>query len=403
MPIYSHSRLSRFENCKLSYKYCYIDRIRKEEQGVEAFLGSRFHEVMEKLYAELKFKTATLDELKAYFNELWDKNWNEGVLIVRKDRQPDDYRKIGLKAIEDYYGRYHPFEEGRLLGIEKRIVIDLDGTDKYKVQGFIDRLMEREDGHYEIHDYKTSNTLPEQRYLDKDRQLALYEMGVRAAWPDAKEVDLVWHYVTFDKEMRSRRTTDQLEDIKKNTIGLIDTIEATEEFPPTESNLCRWCDYQDICPLFSHKFKTDPLPVNEYLKEDGVVLVNAYADIDLKKKDLNAQIAELDTEQKKIKEAVVVLSEKEGVDRLYGSNNMLTVKEEIKVNYPKSGDENRPDFVRQMHDMGLWDTVTDVQWSVLKKIAKAKDWAKDVPSELKEFISVDRYKKLTLSKKKDEE
>jgi len=358
---------------------------------------------MEKLYAELKFKTATLDELKAYFNELWDKNWNEGVLIVRKDRQPDDYRKIGLKAIEDYYGRYHPFEEGRLLGIEKRIVIDLDGTDKYKVQGFIDRLMEREDGHYEIHDYKTSNTLPEQRYLDKDRQLALYEMGVRAAWPDAKEVDLVWHYVTFDKEMRSRRTTDQLEDIKKNTIGLIDTIEATEEFPPTESNLCRWCDYQDICPLFSHKFKTDPLPVNEYLKEDGVVLVNAYADIDLKKKDLNAQIAELDTEQKKIKEAVVVLSEKEGVDRLYGSNNMLTVKEEIKVNYPKSGDENRPDFVRQMHDMGLWDTVTDVQWSVLKKIAKAKDWAKDVPSELKEFISVDRYKKLTLSKKKDEE
>ena len=75
MPIYSHSRLSRFENCKLSYKYCYIDRIRKEEQGVEAFLGSRFHETMEKLYAELKFKTATLDELKAYFNELWDKNW----------------------------------------------------------------------------------------------------------------------------------------------------------------------------------------------------------------------------------------------------------------------------------------------------------------------------------------
>lgn len=61
MPIYSHSRLSTFETCRLKYKYTYIDRIRKEGEGVEAFLGSRFHEMMEKLYAEIKFKTATLD------------------------------------------------------------------------------------------------------------------------------------------------------------------------------------------------------------------------------------------------------------------------------------------------------------------------------------------------------
>lgn len=40
MPIYSHSRLGSFENCRLSYKYRYIDRIRKEGEGVEAFLGS---------------------------------------------------------------------------------------------------------------------------------------------------------------------------------------------------------------------------------------------------------------------------------------------------------------------------------------------------------------------------
>ncbi|MFH1652999.1 MAG: PD-(D/E)XK nuclease family protein [Pseudomonadota bacterium] len=115
-----------------------------------------------------------------------------------------------VKAIEDYYGRHHPFEEGRLLGIEKRIVIDLDGTGKYKVQGFIDRLMEREDGHYEIHDYKTAGSLPEQRYLDKDRQLALYEMGVRVAWPDAKEVDLVWHYILHTPLLLNGLTTHQL-------------------------------------------------------------------------------------------------------------------------------------------------------------------------------------------------
>lgn len=74
------------------------------------------------------------------------------------------------------------------------------------------------------------------------------------AWPDIKEVDLVWHFVVFDKEMRSMRTGDQLEDLKKDTMALIDTVAAATDYPPTESTLCRWCDYQDMCPLFAHKF-----------------------------------------------------------------------------------------------------------------------------------------------------
>lgn len=41
MPSYSHSRLSEFEKCPLSYKISYIDGIKREEEGVEAFLGSR--------------------------------------------------------------------------------------------------------------------------------------------------------------------------------------------------------------------------------------------------------------------------------------------------------------------------------------------------------------------------
>lgn len=401
MPIYSHSRLGSFENCRLKYKFNYIDRIRKEEQGVEAFMGKRFHDVMEKLYAELKFKVANLDELKDLYNDLWKKNWSENVLIVRKDRTQADYKKIGMKAIEDYYKRHYPFEEGRMLGIEKRIVIDLDGTGRYKVQGYIDRLMETEDGHYEIHDYKTAAGLPEQRELDADRQLALYEIGVREAWPDAKEVALVWHYVTFDKEMRSRRTKAQLDELRKDTIALIDTVEAATEYPPTESALCRWCGYQDICPLFAHQFKTDPLPVNEYLKEDGVSLVNKYASLDAKKRELSLKTKELEDEQEKIKEAAFALAEKEGVSRLYGSDKVLAVKEDIKLEYPKKDDEDRPEFARTMNDIGLWDVVTDINWSAMKKIAKNEKWEQGVPKELKKFVSVERYKKLALSNRKD--
>ncbi len=63
MTIYSHFRLSTFENCPLAFKLGYIDRIKREEEGVEAFVGSRFHETMEVLYKELKFKTCTLKDL----------------------------------------------------------------------------------------------------------------------------------------------------------------------------------------------------------------------------------------------------------------------------------------------------------------------------------------------------
>ena len=48
MPtIYSHSRLSTFENCPLKYKYTYIDKLdRDRRDSVEAFMGSLVHETM---------------------------------------------------------------------------------------------------------------------------------------------------------------------------------------------------------------------------------------------------------------------------------------------------------------------------------------------------------------------
>ena len=37
MAVYSHSRLSTFETCPLQYKLRYVDKIKKEEEGIEAF------------------------------------------------------------------------------------------------------------------------------------------------------------------------------------------------------------------------------------------------------------------------------------------------------------------------------------------------------------------------------
>jgi len=56
MPEYSISQLGKFEECALQYKFIYVDKIKRDEEGIEAFLGQRFHDAMEWLYKERAFR-----------------------------------------------------------------------------------------------------------------------------------------------------------------------------------------------------------------------------------------------------------------------------------------------------------------------------------------------------------
>jgi putative RecB family exonuclease len=40
MPIYSHSQLSAYEDCPPKYRLRYRDKIKREQEGIEAFTGS---------------------------------------------------------------------------------------------------------------------------------------------------------------------------------------------------------------------------------------------------------------------------------------------------------------------------------------------------------------------------
>jgi putative RecB family exonuclease len=259
MPVYSHSRLSSFETCPLQYELRYIRKIRKDEEGIEAFLGSRFHEAMEKLYGDLAFRAWTLDELLELYEKNWAREFHDRIVIVRADRTAEDYRLLGRTFIAAYYRRHQPFDQSRVLGLEQKIEIDLDGTGKYRLAGYIDRLARAPDGAYEIHDYKTSSGLPAQEDLDEDRQLALYQMGVECRWPDAAAVRLIWHYVAFDKDLTSTRTPAQLAALREEVKRLIDVIEAAAVFEPRESALCGWCPYWEYCPAKEYKARIEDL------------------------------------------------------------------------------------------------------------------------------------------------
>jgi len=67
MPAYSHSQLSTYETCPHQYRLAYIEKIKTETEGIEAFMGSRVHDTLEKLYRDLKVtRLNTLEELLSF-------------------------------------------------------------------------------------------------------------------------------------------------------------------------------------------------------------------------------------------------------------------------------------------------------------------------------------------------
>ncbi len=381
MPLYSHSRLSTYETCPLKYKLQYIERPNVvKEEGIEAFLGKRVHAALEKLYRNLRYsRLITADELLNYYNNQWSKNWNDSVAIAKKDLTADNYKDTGIKCIRKYYQRHAPFENGVTIGIEEKITFPLSEDGKYAIQGYIDRLDRTRDNIYEIHDYKTSGSLPLQEHLDDDRQLALYEIGIRKKYPDVREVKLIWHYLMFDMELSSERTSEQIEDLRKETIALIDAIEADKEFKHKESNLCGWCDYWAYCPAKKHIARTDALSAEQYLEEDGVKLVNEYVLAWNRSK-------EADVEKERLKQRLAAHAKKEGMETIVGSDFCVKVTFKENQKLPENNSPDRLALEKVIKNAGLWNEASRLDGNVLAKIIESNKWDKELVEKIRQFM-----------------
>ena len=133
MPSYSHSRIGSFETCPQQYKFQYIDKVEVTRPNtVEAFLGSIVHTALEKLYTDLRFdKHLSLEDVLAFFNDLWHKSWNEDIVIVKQDYTAENYRKMGERYLSDYYHHHKPFDEGKIIGLETQDSLSLDPEGNY--------------------------------------------------------------------------------------------------------------------------------------------------------------------------------------------------------------------------------------------------------------------------------
>jgi len=257
VKIYSYSKLSTFENCPFQYKLRYIEKIKIDKDTIERFLGNIVHYTLEYTYLnrdKLLKKGNPKEAIKQLFNYFWingsgkTKNFKEfegyksSILVVKRGRGPEDYKSMGERCIERYFEKYAPFDQNKILGMEKRIQIKLDPAGTYLLNGIIDRLDETAAGDLEIHDYKTGANAPSEAKMEKERQLPLYHIGVAEEF-SGKKITLIWHYLMSGIEFRINKNEEQLQGIKTETMGVINEIEATQEFKTQKSGLCNYCEY----------------------------------------------------------------------------------------------------------------------------------------------------------------
>ena len=388
--MYSASKINSFNTCKLKYKYQYIDRIDSDVETIERFLGSVVHEVLEHFYNLVKGgKVESIDWILDKYREIWSKKYNNDIKIVKKQFTAIDYFKKGGKSIRDYYEKYDPFDQTKIIGTEsfERFKVE-SGKDKYDFCGILDRLdWNDKDKIYEIHDYKASNSLLTQEKADKDWQLGLYYIALIKKWPDANNAKLIWHYLFFNKEVVSSREKGDIKELQKDIILKVKEIESCKEFPPQKSALCNWCDYQNICPLWTHPKKMEEFDVKKYKKDLGVKLVKNYKELEEKKNGLKEKILKIEEDQLKLEETVFKFAEENKLSVIdgLGAQLKLDIKSEMKPP-TRSEDVKKWENLRKfLKKEKKYEEVSTVSNSMLKY--NMRDWPKGlIDKVLKYFI-----------------
>jgi len=388
MAQYSHSKLGTFQQCKQKYKFQYVDKVKVESKDtIETFLGSLVHKTLEKLYKDLKFqKLNTKEELLNFFKECWNKEFNDKILIVKKDYKKENYFEMGIKFISDYYEHYKPFNNLTTLGLETEYRLELDDGNSYHVR--MDRLSCDKDGNYYVCDYKTNNQLKPQEELDEDRQLAMYSLWVKNNFNDCKNVKLVWYFLAFDKEMISERNEEQLLNLKLDVQNIIKEIESCNNFLTTISNLCDWCAYKSLCPAWKHELELENKTEEEFKDDDGVKLVDEYEFLDSTRKQTESRLEE-------IKEKLIKFSKQKEMSVIWGSNKKASIKEFTKVNYP----EDKNELTELLKKKGLYNKYSMICYQRLSPIIIKQAIDKEIISLVKE----EKDYRISLSKRKDED
>jgi putative RecB family exonuclease len=262
---------------------------------------------------------------------------------------------------------------------------------------------------WQVHDYKTNKLRcrPRKR-KDRDPQLAFYEIGIRQMWPDAERVELYWHFLRHDQTIKSTRTPAQLEDLRRETVDLIERIEGCapveKAFPTKESALCNYCDFQHVCPVRKHLHEVQSLPRNRFAKESGVKLVDHWTELQAQRQKLIEKQRVIEAEIAELQEALLALAEKKGLSTVVGSEKEVAVTTSESVEFPTktAQPEEAAALEAKLRASKWWPEVSSLDRFALKRLWEQREQLQaSLRNTLEKFATVESQISIRLRNRRD--
>ena len=278
----------------------------------------------------------------------------------RDESEEHLYKEHGRQVLGEYHRRNA--DSFRIpAALEFRFTIEIEGVE---LSGMIDRMDRIPGGGYEIIDYKTNRRLPPMASVDRDLQLSLYYLAAKEIWGIEPE-RLTLYFLLPGQRMTTTRTVADAAELRRR-IGTVAERIAAGMFEPRQNPLCDWCDFQQVCPVFRHRYEKeqgDPAPrMTEMLDEW----------IRLKREDWERY-----RRLEELKGLINAFCEEHGYRRLYGSDGAAVDRRPQHVTAP---DEEHIRAI--LEPLGLWDSVISVDPKKLSGLIESRSLPPDIENAL---------------------
>ena len=200
----------------------------------------------------------------------------------------------------------------------------------------MDRIDKNADGSFEIIDYKTKRKMPGQKEIDGDLQMSIYQLGLLKKWPHiaGDKIKLSFYFLKHNEKISTSRTKEQMEEtrslILENIRDINEKIKDNNNFPPTPSPLCDWCEYRQMCPMWKHMYKESQISNLKSQKEVEEVVKEYFR--------LKNQNSQNDGRLDELKTFVYGFMDEQKVERVFGEEGYLTrtIREKMFTIWKKS-------------------------------------------------------------------
>jgi len=247
----SYSAIDTFDICPLHYKLKNILHIPTPMTSAQS-MGNAVHLTLHdfcKKINEGEIKVGQKDEQKILF-DLLSKNW------IKEGHETLEHEKESLQKAQDFLINYLKSSlhlQARPIFLEKSFNFWIRSSEEkvepLKIIGKMDRVDDLGNGKIEIVDYKTGDSVPDQKKVDKDEQMSIYalaavEQGILNK--KIEDVKLTFYYFKENAIITTSRSADQLIEERARLLTIRDEIEHSD-FACSGGRSCRDCEFRMLC------------------------------------------------------------------------------------------------------------------------------------------------------------